>query len=111
MGGRQRTWVALAVLVLVAVLGLVWMRRPSSPDGGAGSATAVSASASGTRPGGTSAAGAVTGPKPGALPAADAPDENKPAPAWYAEPGVPPRKVAGIVTFHGKPVEGADVRL
>lgn len=33
------------------------------------------------------------------------------APAWFGQPGVAARRVAGLVTFDGRPVAGAEVRL
>ena len=85
--------VALLVFLLV-IGGLVWHERGNSDDVTTTSATNAGTTRSGTR----ASVGAAS-------------QRIDDVPAWLAQSGVKPRKIAGKVVFAGKPVAGAIVRL
>jgi hypothetical protein len=78
-------------IILVGLLAFVGVRRSRGPLASKSDATRSSSSASHT----------VQMP----------PGITEHIPDWFGQPGVPPRRIAGRVTFAGQPVSGARVRL
>src|SRR5262245_26519754 len=111
MASRKRTWVALAVLFVLAAVGLVWMRRPPAPGTDPAATGAATGAGSGAAAGSSTGASGAPGARPAGAGASGAPDEQRPAPPWFGEKGLPARQVAGRVTFNGQPLAGAEVRL
>lgn len=99
----NRRWGAV---VVVAGVGLaIWFQRSpggtAADDADPSTPTLMKRRASNPSPRADDSAPLIAPPAPGA----------EVLPAWLAQPDAPPRRVAGRVTFEGKPAAGALVRL
>lgn len=104
---NRRVGVGVAVAGLVVGLGLWWWLQQDPVVAGPEGVAAEPSSATTTKvPGSPSRPG-----EPASLPGAVSAPGKEVLPAWIAQPEAPARRVAGHVTFEGKPVANALVRL